>query len=95
MSWAAHNPEKYSEIVCSGLAHFVTKRIPELNDLQEELEGILSEWECEDRDSPERALFDTLFGLSISEIGEAEGDYFGGLVDDAMNHRELYKQVTP
>ncbi len=92
MSWAAHNPEKYEEIVRNGVVIFILSRIPELGDLEETLDYLLEEMSFEPSDDAGYAIYQQLINLSTKQITTSEADYFGGLVDDAMNRDKAERE---
>ncbi len=83
MSWAAHNPEKYDEIVLAGVLAFLRKRrTPARFTLTDEDELYALE---ELSQAPAlRRVWDLLVDLSFREIVDCEADYWASRVDAAL-----------
>lgn len=91
MSWAAHNPEKYDEIVMKGVVKWMDGLLSKHGyDVPGDyLEAFEFFAECT-RHTPEAySIWQELLHVATQEIIEAEKDYFGRQVDGAMNaHRD-------
>lgn len=80
MSWAAHNPEKYTEIMNNGIKHKLREFLPDERQGDEafwaDIDYMLSELQ-----SPKgQKVYDALAYISNAEIIEAESDYFSSFV---------------
>lgn len=82
MSWAAHNPEKYSEICREGIKekmHLITG-LP----MSDEVDGFVDDflWSIESNASDGvRKVFNALLDISFDQIRDAEADYFSSLAN--------------
>ena len=81
MSWAAHNPEKYEEICAEGVGMKLEKVYKSVWDKYPEPDFISNLVEAIQQEAP--GVWNALVDLSYNEIGEAEWDYWGGMVDAA------------
>ena len=86
MSWAAHNPEKYEEICREGVEiklgeiyKSVWHETPDAELIKNLVDAICQE-------APK--VWDVLMDISFKEIGEAEADYWGSMVDMAKERME-------
>ena len=75
MSWVAHNPEAYDELVRDGIKHKLREFLPDERQADDafwdDIDFMLSEL-----DSPKgRKVFDALAAMAHEEICEAERDY--------------------
>lgn len=86
MSWAAHNPEKYSEMVNEGIARKLLSGVGRYSKVpMEDLVEKLSELES---DATGCILHQALLAESADEIHEVQADHFGNLVDQARDRQE-------
>lgn len=90
MSWAAHNPEKYDEITRRGILHWVNHLVTKngfeaTDEWREGYEALIEVLQTEPQARP---LYEDLMYLASKDILHAEQDYFGGLIDHAMERHE-------
>lgn len=83
MSWAAHNPEKYSEVMREGIRKWLWHFLPDERQsdeaFQDDLEYMLTEMEG-DYTSGGAVIFDVLAAHANQEIVDAERAYFESFV---------------
>jgi len=82
MSWAAHNPEKYSEICRKG----IKKKMCMLAGLEmsDEVDSFIDDWLWSlesDNNKDSRKAFEHLLSLSHQEVSNAEADHFSSLAN--------------
>lgn len=82
MSWAAHNPEKYSEICREGIKERMSMIVG--LPISEEADAFIDDflWSIEGhRDKEIRKIFNNLLDISFDQIRDAEADYFSSLAN--------------
>ncbi len=87
MSWAAHNPEAYEELERNAAAEWLGRFI-HADDHKNTLEILVEELQ-----EAEPALFRHIMEAGAERLVDV-GDYFGGLVDAAMNSQETNLEST-
>jgi hypothetical protein len=79
MSWVAHNPEKYDEIMRNGIRHWLWQFLPDERQaddaFQFDLDYMLMEMSADFKGNG-RILYDLLANFANKEICEAESNYF-------------------
>ena len=89
MSWAAHNPEAYDEILKSGVVTKLRKELADNGFCFEDAFDFLPAVVEVIFQAKDSKPFDALVTWAQHEVVNAEADYFVNLVDDA---RELEGQ---
>jgi hypothetical protein len=79
MSWAAHNPEKYEEIMRNGIRHWLWQFLPDkcqANEaFQSDLDYMLSEM-ASDFKTGGHEVFELLAKFANEDICDAESNYW-------------------
>ena len=81
MSWAAHNPEKYDEIIRKGILRYIDHTMDEYGFAVpgDWIEGYTALVEVLQQDTHMRSVYDAFMHLASKEIIYAEQDYFSRL----------------
>lgn len=81
MSWAAHNPEAYDEIVRKGILEYIDKQMSDsgFSVPGEWLEGYEALIEVLQYDPKLRSIYDAFMHLGNKHIMDAEQSYFSSL----------------
>ena len=87
MSWAAHNPELYDDLIRKGILHWVDNLMDKAGfevpgEWREGYEALVEVLQIE---PSVHHIYEELLHLASKDIVHAEQDYFGGLIDHAMN----------
>ena len=85
MSWGADNPELYDEIIRKGIVRYLDKLVDKAGFQVDGtwLEGYQVLVEVLQAGSSGYSLYEELLRLANKEICNAEGDYWGGRIDEA------------
>ena len=81
MGWAAHNPEKYDEIIRKGILHLIDREMDKAGfqvpgEWHEGYEALVEVLQI----APHcRSIYDEFLHLASKDIVDAEQDYFSGL----------------
>lgn len=82
MSWAAHNPEKYSEIVNRGIGKYLAS-LNKFDEFDEEDAAFFAA-NLENGSPIEHRVWSVLSSLASQHIVNEEASYFSGRVDSAL-----------
>ena len=83
MSWAAHNPEAYDEILKAGIAEKISKELAENGfDFEDDCDFLLAIVESLSQ-AKDTKVYDELVKWSQHEIADAEADYWASIADSA------------
>lgn len=79
MSWAAHNPEAYDEIIRKGIDNYLCRTITEQGFEFLDLQPIMALVEAIQEIPALRRVYNELLDLASRDIISAEQDYFSRL----------------
>ena len=88
MSWASHNPEKWSEIVNTG----ITNKLASMHSLTDEfswLEILTYVEELEVGTVAQRTVYEALMNYSLDEITQSHSDYISSLIDSVERSNDV------
>ena len=85
MSWAAHNPERYSEIVREGIVSYIEKRmvLAGFDQADDWHDAYVALVETIENDPMLNSMWFNLMDQANTEIVRGEQNYFGSLIDQA------------
>ena len=86
MSYAAHNPELYDELVRKGILHWLGEFMDKAGfvEPQEWSEGYEALIEVLQQEPQVRDIYEAMLHHASRDITRAEQDYFSGLIDHAV-----------